>query len=63
MSASLTGAFIGLLLGVASMIFMRVLAGRVELPETKRALTVSGIVQIVLLPILGWFAGSLLAGE
>ncbi len=63
MSASLTGAFVGLLLGVASMIFMRVLAGRVDLPETKRALTVSGIVQIALLPVMGWFAGSLFAGE
>ena len=63
MSANLIGALLGLVAALASAAFLRALAARVELPETKQALKVSGAVQLVLLPVLGWFAGSVFAGD
>lgn len=63
MSAGLIGAFLGLGAALASAGFLHALAGRVDLPETRRALHVSAVVQIVLLPVVGWFAGPLIAGE
>ena len=63
MSVSVIGALVGLAAALASMAFLNALAKRVDLPETKRALKVSGAVQLVLLPVMGWFAGSVFAGE
>ena len=42
---------------------LRLLASRVDLPETKRVLNITGLSQFVLLPIVGWFAGPLISGE
>ena len=39
------------------------LAGRVDLPETKRVLKVTGLSQFVLLPVVGWFVGPLFVGD
>lgn len=63
MSAGLIGALLGLAAAMASWVFLRALSGRVDLPETKQALKVSGAVQLVVLPVIGWFAGSFFAGE
>ena len=63
MSAGLVGAFIGLALALASAGFLYALARRVDLPETRRVLHVTAAIEIVLLPVAGWFAGSLFAGD
>ena len=63
MSASLVGALIGLVVAAVDYAFLRLLAARVELAETRRALTVAGLVQFVLLPVAGWFAAPLFVGD
>ena len=63
MTARFVGALIGLAIAVVDFALLRLLASRVELPETKRVLTVTGISQIVLLPIVGWFVAPMFAGE
>jgi hypothetical protein len=63
MSVGATGALLGLMAALASCLFLRALSGRVDLPETKQALKVSGAVQLVVLPVMGWFAGSFIAGD
>ena len=63
MSASLIGALVGLVVAALDLAFLRLLAGRVDLAETKRALNVAGMVQLVLLPVVGWFVGPLIVGE
>jgi len=63
MSAGLIGAICGFLLGGISLGLSRALAARVELPETRRALAVSGIVQMIFFPVAGWFIAPLLFGD
>ncbi|MDI6026991.1 hypothetical protein QBK99_12390 [Corticibacterium sp. UT-5YL-CI-8] len=63
MTARLIGALIGLVIAVVDFALLRLLASRVDLPETKRVLKITGISQFVLLPIVGWFVAPLFAGE
>ena len=63
MSGMTMGALIGLVLGVAGFFAMRILAGRVELEETKTVLRMAAIVDIALFPVLGAFVGGLLLGD
>jgi hypothetical protein len=63
MSARLIGALAGLALAVADFLLLRLLASRVDLPETRRVLTITGLSQFVLLPLVGWFVGPLFAGD
>lgn len=63
MSAGLIGAITGLAVAIGSVVFLRALSNRVDLPETRQVLKVSGFVQLVALPLMGWFAGSYFAGE
>ncbi|MBI1620616.1 hypothetical protein [Aquamicrobium zhengzhouense] len=63
MSGSAIGALLGLILALIGAGFLHALSRRVELSETKLVLKVSGAAQIVVLPVLGWFAGSLFGGE
>lgn len=63
MSAGLIGAITGLAVAIGSVVFLRALSSRVDLPETRQVLKVSGFVQLVALPLMGWFAGSYFAGE
>ena len=63
MSAAAIGAILGLLLAVADILLLRALSARVELAETKLVLKVTGLVQLVLLPAMGWFLAPLFAGE
>jgi hypothetical protein len=63
MSAGLIGALVGLVIATVDFYLLRLLASRVDLPETKRVLTITGLSQFVLMPIVGWFAGPLIAGE
>ena len=63
MSASVIGAIVGLAIAAADYFLLRLLASRVDLDDTKRVLKITGLSQFVLLPIVGWFAGPLIAGE
>ncbi len=63
MSPAIIGALLGLLLAVVDYYVLRLLASRVDLPETRKVLNVTGLSQFVLLPIVGWFVGPLLFGE
>ena len=57
MSASFIGALVGLAIAAVDFALLRLLASRVDLPETKRVLTVTGI-QPVRAGFRSW-AGSL----
>ena len=63
MSASVIGALIGLVIAAIDFALLRMLAGRVDLPETKRVLNVTGLSQFVLMPLVGWFVGPLFVGD
>ncbi|MEO3385693.1 hypothetical protein [Mesorhizobium sp. CAU 1741] len=63
MSVGLIGALIGLVVAILDFAFLRLLASRVDLADTKRALNVAGVAQLVLLPVMGWFLGPVIAGE
>ncbi|MVA98905.1 hypothetical protein GN330_16790 [Nitratireductor sp. CAU 1489] len=63
MGAGLIGALVGLGVAAADLALLRLLAARVELPETKRVLNITGLSQLVLLPIVGFFVAPLIAGE
>jgi hypothetical protein len=63
MTSAMIGALVGLAIAAVDYFLLRLLASRVDLPETKRVLNITGLSQFVLLPIVGWFAGPLIAGE
>ncbi len=63
MSASVIGALIGLVIAAIDFALLRLLASRVDLPETKRVLTITGASQFVLMPLVGWFVGPLFVGD
>jgi hypothetical protein len=63
MSAGFIGALVGLVVAAADFALLRLLASRVDLPETKRVLNVTGFSQFVLLPIVGYFVAPLFTGD
>ena len=63
MSAGLIGALVGLAIAAVDFALLRLLASRVDLPETKRVLNVTGVSQFVLLPIIGYFVAPYFIGE
>jgi hypothetical protein len=63
MSAAVIGAIVGLVVAAIDFALLRLLASRVELPETKRVLNVTGLSQFVLLPIVGYLVAPLMSGE
>jgi len=63
MGVSGIGALVGALVAAVDFALLRLLASRVELDDTKRVLNITGLSQFVLLPIVGWFVGPLIAGE
>ena len=63
MNAGIIGALIGLVLAAADFLLLRTLASRVELPETKRVLGITGITQFVFLPVIGYFVAPYVIGE
>ena len=63
MSAGLIGALVGLVIAIADFLLLRMLAGRVDLPETKRVLHITGLSQFVLLPIIGYFVAPYVIGD
>ncbi|MBZ0162981.1 MAG: hypothetical protein K8H74_09735 [Notoacmeibacter sp.] len=63
MSAGLIGALLGALIAAIDFAVLNMLARRVDLDETKRALRITGLVQFLLLPAVGWFAAPYVIGE
>jgi phosphate/sulfate permease len=63
MSAGIVGALVGLALALGYLAFARALGRRVELEDTRKALNVSAIVQIVLLPVMGYAAATFAFGD
>ena len=63
MGVAVIGALAGLAIAVVDFALLRLLASRVELPETKQVLNVTGMIQFVLLPVMGWFIGPLISGD
>lgn len=63
MSLSVIGALVGLVLALAFAAFSKILSGRVDLEDTRRALRISALVQIVILPVAGWFIAPALFGD
>jgi uncharacterized membrane protein len=63
MSAGMIGIIVGLLLAAADYALLRMLAARVDLPETKRVLNITGLSQFFLLPVIGYFVAPYFAGE
>ena len=63
MSAGMIGVLVGLLLAVADFALLRMLAARVDLPETKRVLNITALSQFVLLPVIGYFVAPYFVGD
>ncbi len=63
MSSALIGSLVGVAVAVIDFAALSVLARRVDLDDTKKALRITGLVQFVLLPVVGWFAAPYVIGE
>ncbi|MDH6232595.1 hypothetical protein M2281_003194 [Mesorhizobium soli] len=63
MGAGIIGALVGLAIAVADFALLRMLAARVELPETKRVLNITGLSQFRLLPAIGYFVAPYVIGD
>lgn len=63
MSARAIGVVVGLLIAAVDYALLRALAARVDLPETKRVLIVTGLSQFILMPAVGYFVAPLLIGD
>jgi ABC-type lipoprotein release transport system permease subunit len=57
-SAGLVGLLIGLLAGVVGYLAVQRLKGRVEMAETRRVLQIVSVIDLVLLPVLGYLIGA-----
>lgn len=62
MSASEIGLIAGLALGIVSYGLLYVLQKRVELPETKKVLKTVGLLDLALMPFLGFLIGTYVFG-
>ncbi len=63
MGVAAIGALVGLIVAAAEIVFLRALSRRVDLPETRRALHLVGVIQLVLFPVAGWFIAPLIIGD
>ncbi|MEX0343835.1 MAG: hypothetical protein AB3N20_02855 [Rhizobiaceae bacterium] len=63
MAVKLIGAAIGLILAVVEFAFLQRLSERVELADTRKVLRVVGLVQLLILPLIGWFVAPLVMGD
>lgn len=62
MSASEIGLIAGLALGIVNYGLLYVLQQRVELPETKKVLKTVGLLDLALMPFLGFLIGTYVFG-
>jgi hypothetical protein len=63
MTAAMVGLLVGLVIAGIDYAVLAALARRVELEETRRVLRITGLVQFLFLPVLGWFAAPYLMGD
>ena len=63
MTSAMYGAMIGLVIAAVDYLLLRALAKRVELPETRRVLHVTGASQFILLPIIGYIVAPFVVGD
>jgi len=63
MGAGMIGALVGLAIAAADFALLRMLAARVELPETKKVLNITGLSQFALLPVIGYFVAPYVIGD
>ncbi len=63
MSWSMIGALVGLAIAGSFTAFSWVLSQRVDLDDTRKALRVSALIQIIFLPVAGWFIAPALFGD
>jgi hypothetical protein len=63
MSAGLIGALAGLAIAVADFVLLRMLAARVDLPETKKVLNITGFSQFVLQRAIGYLVAPYVVGD
>jgi hypothetical protein len=59
----MVGLLVGLVIAGIDYAVLAALARRVELEETRRVLRITGLVQFLFLPVLGWFAAPYLMGD
>ncbi|MBP0440301.1 hypothetical protein [Tianweitania sediminis] len=63
MSVAAIGAIVGLLIALGFATFSVALGRRVEFDDTRRALRVSALVQLIVLPVAGWFIAPAIFGD
>jgi hypothetical protein len=63
MSVAATGALAGFVIALGFAIFSWVLARRVDLDDTRKALHVSALIQLIVLPVAGWFLAPVIFGD
>ena len=63
MSLSMIGALVGLVLALGFAAFSWVLGQRVDLDDTRKALRVSALIQLIVLPVAGWFIAPAMFGD
>jgi O-antigen/teichoic acid export membrane protein len=62
MTAAAIGAGIGLLVGAANYVLLAQLSERVEKDETKKVLKIVGLLDLVVLPLIGFLIGTYVFG-
>ncbi len=60
MTAPLIGLAIGLFVAIANYLALMRLSGRVSKPETKKVLKIVALLDLVIMPALGWWIGNLI---
>ena len=63
MSLPMIGALVGLVIALGFAAFSFALSRRVDLDETRKALHVSALIQLIVLPVAGWFVAPALFGD
>jgi hypothetical protein len=62
MSVALAGALVGLLVGLAAYAAIIRVAEAMPNADVKKVLRIAGLVDVVLFPVVGWFAAPMIFG-
>ncbi len=58
MTSGTIGAALGLLFGIGNYLLLAKLSERVEKPETRKVLKTVGLLDLVILPLIGYLIGT-----
>jgi nitrate reductase NapE component len=58
MTAGPVGLVVGTVFGIVAYRALQALKARVEMPETKKALQIMAVIDLVSFPVLGYLAGA-----